>query len=109
MRNSGEIEELEKGGSVIGINSGIPFEEEEIDFQEGDRLFVYTDGISEYEKQSKEMFGSERIISIIKENNALDSKSLLDHLYNEVMLFGNNHPLQDDATICCLELAGPAS
>lgn len=109
LRNSGEIEELEKGGSVIGINSGIPFEEEEIDFQEGDRLFVYTDGISEYEKQSKEMFGSERIISIIKENNALDSKSLLDHLYNEVMLFGNNHPLQDDATICCLELAGPAS
>ncbi|WP_027720176.1 SpoIIE family protein phosphatase [Maridesulfovibrio zosterae] len=109
QRRDGTIEQLERGGSVIGINIGIPFEEDEIPFNAGDRLFVYTDGLSEYESPSHEMFGEQRLISIITENASRYSKAVLDHIYEEMLKFGENLPLQDDVTICCLEFAGEES
>lgn len=105
LRSNGTIEQLEKGGSVIGINSGIPFEEEEITFSAGDRLFVYTDGLSEYESPSNGMFGTDRLVSLIQKNNSKNSNQLLDHIYNTMMDFGQSRPLQDDVTICCLEFS----
>ncbi|TIH12876.1 response regulator [Marinifilum sp. JC120] len=105
LRKDGSIEHLEKGGSVIGVGAGIPFEQETVSFSPGDRLISYTDGISEYESPSREQFGSPRLESCVLDHNREGSKPLLDCIYNEMLAFGDNHPLQDDVTLCCLEFS----
>ena len=103
LRKNGNIDLLEKGGSIIGMNAGIAFEEAEVPFVPGDRLITYTDGVSEYESSGAEMFGSERLISLVEKNYSLNSKDILDNIYKEMMIFGENRKLQDDVAICCLE------
>ncbi|NDV24287.1 SpoIIE family protein phosphatase [Desulfovibrio sp. JC022] len=109
LRKDGSIEHLDKGGSVIGINAGIPFEQDTVPFHPGDRLISYTDGLSEYESPSGEQFGSPRLESCVLDHNKKTSKQLLDGVYNEMLAFGDNRPLQDDVTICCLEFTGEQS
>ncbi|WP_031484970.1 PP2C family protein-serine/threonine phosphatase [Maridesulfovibrio frigidus] len=103
LRSNGELEYLEKGGSVIGMNSGIPFEEDEVPFNPGDRLISFTDGISEYQSPSDEMFEMERFISLVQEYREMSSRDILDGIYDKMMQFGENRPPQDDVTICCLD------
>ncbi len=59
VRRRGEIEFLDKGGTMIGTGWPIPFEEGEVTLEEGDRLFVYTDGIVEYANAAGEQYGED--------------------------------------------------
>ena len=61
VRNSGDIELLAAGGPLIGMGKFLPFEEETITLQPHDRLFLYTDGITECFNQYKHMYGEERL------------------------------------------------
>lgn len=106
LRKNGDIEYLEKGGSVIGVNVGIPFEQETVSFHHGDRLIIYTDGLSEYESSSGEQFGTPRLESCVLSHSSEGSASMLDCIFNEMMAFGDNRPIQDDVTICCLDFTG---
>ncbi|NDV27686.1 SpoIIE family protein phosphatase [Desulfovibrio sp. JC010] len=106
LHKDGSIEYLEKGGSVIGIGVGIPFEQETVPFMPGDRLVCYTDGLSEYESPLGEQFGAPRLESCVLANSLEASERLLDCIYNEMLEFGGHQPLQDDVTLCCLELTG---
>ncbi|MBI9113065.1 PP2C family protein-serine/threonine phosphatase [Maridesulfovibrio ferrireducens] len=103
LRSNGALEYLEKGGSVIGMNSGIPFEEDEVPFNPGDRLLSFTDGVSEYQSPSDEMFELERFITLVQEYRDMPSRDILDRIYEKMMQFGENRPPQDDVTICCLD------
>ena len=106
LRGDGSVMQLDKGGSVIGINAGIPFEQGIIPFNPGDRLIAYTDGLSEYESVSGEPFGSNRLESCVLGSSKEVSAQLLQCVYKEMLKFGNNRPPQDDVTICCLEYSG---
>ncbi len=109
LRENGQTELLEKGGTVIGLNVGIPFEQETVPFAVGDRLLCYTDGLSEYESPSGEQFGAPRLESCILNNSSKGSDSLLECIYKEMLEFGGHRPLQDDVTLCCLEFTGTQS
>ncbi|WP_421903663.1 SpoIIE family protein phosphatase [Maridesulfovibrio sp.] len=106
LRKNGDIEHLEKGGSVIGLNVGIPFEQDTVSFHPGDRLISYTDGLSEYESPTGEQFGAPRLESCVLNHSSEGSVRLLDCVYDEMLAFGENQPLQDDVTLCCLEFTG---
>ncbi|MDC7217872.1 MAG: SpoIIE family protein phosphatase [Spirochaetales bacterium] len=106
LRKNGDIEHLEKGGSVIGLNVGIPFEQDTVSFHPGDRLISYTDGLSEYESPTGEQFGAPRLESCVLNHSSEGSVRLLDCVYDKMLAFGENRPLQDDVTLCCLEFTG---
>ena len=47
LRAGGARTLLEKGGLVVGMLEGMPYEEETLVLAEGDRLVIYTDGVTE--------------------------------------------------------------
>ncbi|HBZ56285.1 MAG TPA: hypothetical protein DEO88_12835 [Syntrophobacteraceae bacterium] len=103
LRSSGEIEELEEGGTVIGMDGIAPFREGERQLQRGDRLFLYTDGITEYENREGEFFGKGRLYQ------ELDSlrREPLDNLVRKVIAslqrFGQHREPQDDISLLGLQ------
>jgi sigma-B regulation protein RsbU (phosphoserine phosphatase) len=52
LRKKGGVELLEEGGTIIGFGGRIPFEEEKKLLEKGDKMILYTDGITEYEADS---------------------------------------------------------
>lgn len=71
----------------------------------GDKVFVYTDGITEAENPEEEEFGSERLMQLIR--NCGDTcllSNLLDGVMQEVTAFAAGRELADDMTMWCFQL-----
>lgn len=74
VRANGEIERLElKGYPISQVTPDKVYEEAELVFNEGDKLYLYTDGIIEATDKSGEEFGESRLIDVLKNSsNAID-------------------------------------
>ena len=106
VRPSGVIEKLEKGGPMIGLNGALPFEEEEIPLDPGDRIVLYTDGVIEYEKTDLEFYGEERFHAVMKRSAGLSIDALSEAIMEDLMTFGEGAPPRDDITLLAFEYRG---
>ena len=93
-----------KTESVV-IESGIPLGIKEFEYKEysfpmnsGEKIFLFSDGVTEAMDKSQNLFGEERIIQSLK-----NQKSNVESLYSDVKTFINGNPLSDDLTIVIIE------
>jgi len=98
LRADSRIEMMDKGGLLLGAMPDMPYEQASLSLEDNDLIFLYTDGVSEAEDASDEMFGEERIQKILKENRNLAPTEILSKLEDEVQRFVGNVPLSDDFT-----------
>ena len=100
---TGEVTTLEEGGLIIGMMPGVEYETETIDIVKGDKIVMYTDGITEAEDKEEVEYGEKRLIDHIKRNLQLSPEELLASIVDDV----NNHAVdlssQDDVTLLILE------
>jgi PAS domain S-box-containing protein len=106
LRAGGELEELRAGGTLIGLDGAVPFEEGRATMRVGDRLILYTDGVVEYRNPKGKMFGVERLHRHLVQGAKLPVGEHIEMLWQELMAFGHNRPLDDDASIMGLEFLG---
>lgn len=107
LRRGGEMEELTAGGTLIGLDGAVPFQEGRAVLRAGDRLILYTDGVVEYRDRRGRMFGVERLHRHLLQGAALPVGELMEALWQELMDFGHNRALDDDVSIMGLEYRGP--
>lgn len=106
LRRDGALELLEEGGTIIGLNQIIPFEEGKRQLYSGDKLFLFTDGILEYENQQGQFYGEDRFRQELQKLAGRPISQIIDALMQAFMDFGeNNHP-RDDISILGLEFLG---
>ncbi len=97
---TGTVEQIRAHGVPLGVMADLTFQNPEvIQLQKGDRLLVYTDGITEAKDPGGTMFGIDRLGRAIVRHARLEGQSFVDALYREAMEFSNNAPLQDDLTL----------
>jgi sigma-B regulation protein RsbU (phosphoserine phosphatase) len=111
LRKNGTLELLQKGGPAIGMGdfhllSGkvSRFEEGHSQINPGDKLFVYTDGIIEYENPDGEFYGTNRFYEALKSIQGEAVTGIVEQSIKSLMDFGNNAKPQDDITLLGLEL-----
>jgi len=100
-REDGSMLRLEGGGAVLGPFPNWNYKHDEIELRAGDRLLLFTDGVSELRGQSAEEFGEERLVELLTQNQGLDAKALRDRIVQEVVGFSGGE-FQDDATLLVL-------
>ncbi|HEX5890518.1 MAG TPA: PP2C family protein-serine/threonine phosphatase, partial [Pyrinomonadaceae bacterium] len=86
VRENGECVRLEAGGSVLGAFPNARFAEEQIQLQHGDRLLLFTDGLTEAVDEYGEQFGEERLVDLLQEHRhetADDLKEIIFHVVEE--------------------------
>jgi serine phosphatase RsbU (regulator of sigma subunit) len=79
------------------------YDEAELPLAAGDRLLLYTDGITEARDGSGEEFGDERLAALLAEHRALDANTLHQTILDRVTAFATDG-FQDDATLIAVEV-----
>ena len=104
FRSPDWIRAADSTGVPIGITDENLFEEEVIQLQTGDRLFLHSDGLVEEVNPAGEMFGLERIQHAVLENQNTSLLECVDALENAVVEWRGDGNLKDDLSILALEL-----
>ncbi|MBA7573313.1 hypothetical protein ES708_15109 [subsurface metagenome] len=88
----------------IGASPVPGYEEQIIQFQPGDRFFVFSDGFAETSNLKDEQFGDNRITEIIDRTSELNIKESVKEILKEVSAFRGNKNQEDDVTILSIEV-----
>jgi sigma-B regulation protein RsbU (phosphoserine phosphatase) len=107
LRHDGQLELLETGGTLIGMGGLLPFEEGEICLQPGDRLYLYSDGITEYAAPSGEMFGDQRLIEFFQQRQQTPLDEAAGSFIETLRNFGGGQPPADDISLFCIQFNAP--
>lgn len=103
LRKDGRIEHLAAGGTIIGIGEQLPFEEGQARLCPGDRLFLYTDGITEHLGTGGDAYGEQRFLAELQ----AQSDRPLDDATRDALIamraFGGSTLPIDDVTLIGIE------
>jgi phosphoserine phosphatase RsbU/P len=100
----GGIKLLVAKGIALGVMEDIELEEVELDLAPNDIVVFYTDGVTEAINSKKEQFSESRLANLIKHNNNLSAKDLVDKIKSEIMEFTRGEPQFDDLTLFALKV-----
>jgi len=103
-RRDGSWLRLREGGVPLGLFPSADYERGEVELAPGDRLVLFTDGVTEVSGAGAEEFGEERLLSVLLENRHLSAKELQERILAEVAKFSGAR-FEDDATLVVLAVA----
>ena len=97
-----------KSGLVLAGMDGMKYRKETIKLEKGDRLFLYTDGVTEATNRYDELYGEERLISFLNEHKELKVEELIKELKISIDKFADGREQFDDITMLGLDYCGKA-
>ena len=103
LRSNGEVERLTAGGTVIGVGKLVDFEEGEAQLYPGDRLYMYTDGITEHISRDDEAYGEARFLAQLKSMNDRPLDDATRDTLIALREFGGSTLPVDDVTLIGVE------
>jgi sigma-B regulation protein RsbU (phosphoserine phosphatase) len=98
LRGRGEAISLKEGGTPLGILPGKEYADTEVQLEAGDRVVLYTDGLTEAMNAGEEEFGEPRLVGLGRKNTGLGAAELLEVIRKEVSGFSGGS-FQDDFTL----------
>lgn len=98
VRQDGTVFRLESGGPVLGVFNDAAYEQALEQISCGDRIIMFTDGVTEARNTDDEEFGEDRLIAAAIENRACSAPALEARLAECVSMFTGD-VLHDDATL----------
>jgi len=104
-RANGDVERLTSSGTVLGVFPDTEYRGAETSLATGDRLLLYTDGITEARGADEEEFGEDRLAAALARHRHLDARSLHEAIVAEVADFLGGRGYQDDATMLAVAVA----
>ncbi len=92
-----------KPGFVLAGMDGMVYREGSVMLEPGDKVFQYTDGITEATNKDNQLYGMERLEKILSKNADKQSYKLLPLVKADIDAFVGDAPQFDDITMLCLE------
>jgi serine phosphatase RsbU (regulator of sigma subunit) len=87
----------------IGISDECEYEEKSVNVAAGDRLFIYTDGITEAKNNAGEDFGEVRLAKFIRDRNNIKGDDFCSELMKSFNSFIEKTPVNDDIAFLNIE------
>ncbi len=93
-----------KPNFVLAGMENIKYKTNEIQLSPGDEIFLYTDGVTEANDTSYELFGDDRLLESLNENDCLAVEQLCKKVKSDVDRFVGNALQSDDITMLAVKL-----
>lgn len=104
-RHEGYFEYLySKPNFFLAGMENIKYKINEMQLSPGDEIFLYTDGVTEATDISNELFGEDRLLESLNENDRLTVNQLCDKVKCDVDKFVGNAVQVDDITMLAVKL-----
>jgi phosphoserine phosphatase RsbU/P len=101
MRRDGSHERLRAGGGLLGVAPEWSYREGCVTLLPGDRLVLFTDGVTEARDAADEEFGDRRLIELVRGARHLDASAVQERILTALRAFCPNG-MQDDVTLLTL-------
>ena len=101
----GETEFLKaKNGFVLGGMEGMQYRVSECRMEQGDALFMYTDGVTEASTTANELFGDDRLLACLTGCTDTDAQGILQKVHQAIDGFVKDAEQFDDITMLCFKM-----
>jgi sigma-B regulation protein RsbU (phosphoserine phosphatase) len=95
---------LGKNGFPVGLFSMSTYDSVNFNYTEGDRFFLYSDGITECANPDGEAFGAERLKEFFGATVNLPMAEVLKHLRERICEWNGGEAFEDDISVLALEV-----
>jgi phosphoserine phosphatase RsbU/P len=99
IRTAGCVERLTEGGPIVGLFPGAVYRSGRVSLTSGDRLVVYTDGVTEAVNHFDEEFGEDRLRMAATDRAVSNADSLHAEIMAAHIAFVGDAPARDDLTL----------
>jgi sigma-B regulation protein RsbU (phosphoserine phosphatase) len=105
ISKGGETKVLGTGGMPVGLMPEMDFDCFKISVDHGDRLLLYSDGVTECANIHGEAFGQRRLLSCLERRAAQPLDELLGGLLAEIKTWRAIPEFADDVSLLAIEMA----
>jgi sigma-B regulation protein RsbU (phosphoserine phosphatase) len=93
------------GGVILGVfeEIGDEISQKSVTLNKGDKIILYTDGVTEARNETKEFFTLERLVETVQHAPPLSAHDLLSHISKQIKQFIGDTPQWDDITLVVME------
>jgi len=98
LASDASVRTLDQGGAVLGVFPDWKYEDSTVELRSGDRLLLFTDGITEARDADGNEFEDAGIAAFARANNTLPARELNSRLLAQASAFCNAQ-FEDDATL----------
>ena len=107
-RATGAVESLSgAGGLVLGAMPGATYPTHTMQLLGGDRLVLYTDGVTEAFNPQAELYGAQRLADEVHVHGSGTPAALVERICQSVTNFAGTAPQSDDITLTVLTWGAP--
>lgn len=95
------------GGMALGVTESVDFHAGRLLLKPGDRLVLYTDGVTEAMDKDDQLFSESRMEETLQGVNGQSSEEIIKRVVKDVHHFSAGAPQSDDITLLVLGYTGP--
>ena len=93
-------------GLPVGMFCQENYTSTRVTVSKGDRLLLYTDGLSEARNSQDVEYGEGRLLALLGESRELAANVLINRVLDSVREFSSGRPVSDDLTLMAIEMVG---
>jgi sigma-B regulation protein RsbU (phosphoserine phosphatase) len=101
-RRTGACSTLHGNDLPLGFRERHVYHQRSVTFEPGDLFVMYSDGLTEARSPSGDLFGEERLVTVVREHGDLEAAALFERVRAAVAAFTGTHALADDVTFIAL-------
>ncbi|NWJ97553.1 MAG: SpoIIE family protein phosphatase [Chloroflexi bacterium] len=98
-QSENKVIELKQGGLPLGLFLNAEYVNREVSFERGDRLVLYSDGITEGQNHHGSLFSAERLAAVLLEAGGVGPQDLRKKVLATLDSFCEGAPQSDDRTL----------
>jgi phosphoserine phosphatase RsbU/P len=106
LLQNGGVSSIAATGLPVGMFCQERYSAARVRLEKGDRLVLYTDGLSEARDRTNVEYGDDRLPALLRECQALPARDLVGRLLSDVQDFSSGLPMTDDLTVMAIEMVG---
>ena len=90
--------------SLLGIEPDFPYHQKQCKLASGDKVVLYTDGLTEALNDKNERYGSHRLLNAVEKGEGESAQEILDSLLKDFEKFMGGKPAQDDVSLIVMKV-----